>query len=126
MALNLYLIASGVLILGLAVFHSLLGEIYLVKRVLRRDNLPHLFGDASFTKFTIRYAWHLLTILCVATAAILFAASTQDGRTFAPVVWILVATFAAAGVWGIVATRGRHLSWVVLFLAAGLAAIGAT
>lgn len=125
MAVNIYLVATGVLILGLAVFHSLLGEIFIVRRLLRRDNIPHLFGDASFTKLTIRYAWHLLTLFCIAVSAILFAASTKDPQTFTPIVWILAVTFAASGVWGLVSTQGRHLSWIVLLLAAALAAMGA-
>lgn len=126
MAINPYLASSGVLILGLAVFHSVLGETYIVRRLLRRDNLPHLFGDASFTKRTIRYAWHLLTILCIAAGAILFLAAVTQGDALEPVVWILAATFAACSVWGIVSTRARHLSWIVLLGAAVLAAIGTT
>ncbi len=125
MATNLYLVASGLLILGLGVFHSLLGEIYIIRRLLRREDLPHLFGNDSFTRLTIRYAWHLLTLVCVGAAATLFAVSTRDISMFAPVVWILVVTFFAAGIWGIASTHGRHLSWIVLLLAAALAAIGA-
>lgn len=125
MATDYYLVASGVLIVGLGVFHSLLGEIYLVRRLLRRDDLPRLFGDDSFTRLTIRYAWHLLTLFCVAAAGVLFIAASRDDAGLVPVVWILVATFAACGVWGLASTRARHLSWIVLLAAAALAAIGA-
>src|SRR5206468_8567350 len=80
---NLWFLASGVLVLGLAVFHSLLGELYLVRRLLRRTDLPHLFGDDSFTRLTIRYAWHLLTIVCTALTIVLFvlAVRTPDATT---------------------------------------------
>jgi hypothetical protein len=125
MAQNWFLVASGLLILGLGVFHSLLGEIYLVRRLLRREDLPHLFGGDSFTKLTIRYAWHLLTILCVASAAILFYIAPKQDAAFTPIAGILSVTFAVCGVWGLVATRGRHLSWIVLLVAALLAGLGA-
>lgn len=125
MAQNWFLIASGVLILGLGVFHSLLGERYLVRRLLRRDGLPRLFGGDSFTKLTIRYAWHLLTILCGACAAILFYVAPKQDAAYLPIVGILSVAFGLCGVWGLIATRGRHPSWVVLLVAAALAWIGA-
>jgi hypothetical protein len=118
-------LGSGLLILGLGVFHSLLGEICIVRRLLRRDDLPRLFGGDSFTKLTIRYAWHLLTILCVGCAAILFVAGREASGRYTEVAGILSITFGAMGIWGLVATRGRHLSWIVLLLAAVLAGLGA-
>jgi hypothetical protein len=123
-AANPYLVESGVLVLGLGLFHAIAGERFIVRRLLRRDNLPHLFGDASFTKLTIRYAWHLLTLFCLGAAAILFVASRPDSR-LEPAVWILATTFAASGIWGLVSTRGRHWSWLVLLVAAALAVAGA-
>ena len=47
------LFGSGVLILSVGLVHTIVGEKYLVRRVLKRD-LPHLFGHDSFTKLTIR------------------------------------------------------------------------
>jgi len=118
-----FLLASGSLILGLGLFHSVLGEKYLVRRLLRRDNIPHLFGDDSFTKLTIRYAWHLLTILALGCGAILLYLAV-DANPHKPVAAILAVTFVAAGLWGIVSTRARHLSWIVLIVAGLLAGVG--
>lgn len=119
MAMNWFLAASGVLVLVLGAFHSVAGERYLVRRLLRRDNLPILFGDDSFTKLTIRYAWHLLTIFCLIVAGILFlhAANPEPARAS---IAVIAGGLGLSGVWGLVSTRARHLSWVVLLAAAAL------
>lgn len=117
------LLASGVLMLGLGVVHSVIGEKYLVQRVLKRD-LPHLFGDDSFTKLTIRYVWHLVTVQCVASAAILFYIAREPSGHYTLIVAILAASFLACGTWGAIATRGRHLSWIALIAAGLLAGFG--
>lgn len=123
---NPWLIFSAVLAIGLALFHSILGERYLVRRLLRRENLPKLFGDDSFTKLTIRYAWHLLTIACFGLAAVrLWAARPGTSSDEPEAARIVAITLLLAGVWGMVATRGRHLSWIVLLAAGGLAWYGA-
>jgi len=38
---------------------------------------------------------------------------------------ILAASFLVCGVWGVIATRGRHLSWIGLIAAGLLAGFGA-
>lgn len=48
------LAAALVVALGLA--HSLLGERYILQRLLRREDLPRLFGSADFTRRTLRFA----------------------------------------------------------------------
>lgn len=124
-AVNFGFALAGVGILGLGVFHSVMGEIYLVRRLLRRDNLPKLFGGDSFTKLTIRYAWHLLTILCFALAALLFwAAQRPVDETSRVVVVVSGVALAVAGVWGAVSTRGRHVSWIILLGSAASAFAG--
>ena len=111
-----YLVTAAVLVIGLGAFHSVMGEIYIVRRLLRRDNLPKLFGGDTFTKRTIRYAWHLLTIFATAIGGILFAFSSTGESSLRVIAAILGWSFVAATVWGLASTRGRHLSWLV-FLA---------
>lgn len=123
---NWWLVVSGTLVLGLGVFHSLLGELFLVRRLLRRENLPRLFSGDSFTKITIRYAWHLLSIVVFGIAALLFwAAATPPERVPKSILGVLVATLLAATLWALASTRGRHLSWIVLLLATAFTWIGA-
>jgi hypothetical protein len=99
------------------VAHSWLGERYLIGRLLRRSDLPRLFGDDAFTKHTLRFAWHLTTVAWLGLAgvmAVLAAAPPHAGlRTLGQV---LAATFLVHAVVALVGSRGRHVSWVV-FLA---------
>jgi len=48
----LYLAALLAFVVGLA--HSLLGERYILRRLIRRDDLPKLFGETAFTARTLR------------------------------------------------------------------------
>ena len=110
--------AACVLLSGMLVFHSWAGERYIVRRLLRRDNLPKLFGADTFTKRTIRYAWHLLTVVGAGLAAILAYAAARP--TPAPVLHVVAATLALGAIWGLAATRARHLSWILLAATAAL------
>ena len=104
--------------------HSILGEKYIIVRLLRRDDLPKLRGADTFTKQTIRFGWHLTTIAWWGFAAILFLVAgapvhvtVSDGILMA-----IGATFFLSALLSLVLTRARHLSWI-LFLAIALLCI---
>jgi hypothetical protein len=106
-------------ILGLA--HSVLGERYILTRLFRRaEHLPRIFGGTEFTTRTLRFAWHLTTVLFWTFAWLLWQAAantvTQDS-----VLRVIGYACIAGGVLPLVMTRGRHLSWVVLFVIGGIA-----
>lgn len=111
----LYLAAALIAMLGLA--HSLLGERYILTRLFRRE-LPKLFGGTEFTRRTLRFAWHFTTVLAFGLAALLIQlANAASVPTLASTIgWTLL----ISGVLPLVHTRGRHLSWLVLFAAGGL------
>ena len=105
-------------LLGLA--HSILGERYILTRLFKRDNLPRLFGGTEFTTRTLRFAWHLTTVLWWGFASILWhAASGSISQTF--VLQVIGYTSIAGGLLPLIITRGKHLSWLVLFLIGGIA-----
>ena len=108
---------AAVLIVLLGVAHSVLGERYILTRLFRRE-LPKLFGGSEFTRNTLRFAWHLTTLLAFALGAVLWLLpGLPPPALLARVVgWLLI----ASGLLPLVFTRGRHLSWVVLFAAGGL------
>jgi hypothetical protein len=108
---------AAILIVLLAVAHSVLGERYILTRLFRRE-LPKLFGGPEFTRNTLRFAWHLTTILAFALGAVLWLlAGSPSPQLLARVLgWFLV----ASGLLPLLFTRGRHLSWLVLFAAGGL------
>ena len=116
--MNLLLASAAVLAAGIGVAHSWLGERYIIVRLLRRSELPELFGSDSFTRRTIRFGWHLTTIAWWGFAALLLVLSgAVVGITVEQALLLAIAlTFFASAVLALVVTRGRHLSWVV-FLA---------
>lgn len=108
---------AAVLIVLLGVAHSGLGERYILVRLFPRD-LPKLFGGQEFTRNTLRFAWHLTTVLAFGLGAVLW----QLDSTASPE--LLACTlgwcFIASGLLPLAATRGPHLAWVVLFAAGSL------
>ncbi|MGY1424134.1 hypothetical protein [Lysobacter sp. A289] len=118
MAALLYLAAF--LAVALAVAHSVLGERYILVRLFRRDDLPKLFGSSEFTIRTLRFAWHITTVAWIGLAALLVHAGRDDLST-SGVLRIIGATFVASGFLPLLFTRGKHLSWLVLFTIGGIA-----
>lgn len=111
---------AAALIFALGAAHSYLGERYLLMRLFRRDGLPKLLGGTDFTKQTLRFAWHLTTVAWWAFALLLLQVA-QGGLTIAGVVRVIGWTAIVSGLFPLVFTRGRHLSWIVMFAIGGLA-----
>ena len=114
----LQLAALLIVVLGLA--HSILGERYILVRLFRCSDLPKIFGSADFTVQTLRFAWHITTVAWFGLAALMFSAS--QGQLSSPgAVRIIGYTAIASGFLPLLLTRGKHLSWLVLFAIGGLA-----
>ena len=111
---------AAFLILALGVGHSVLGERYILRRLFRRSDLPKIFGSADFTIQTLRFAWHITTVAWFGLGALVFAAS-QGELDSGSAMQIIGYTAIASGFLPLVSTRGRHLSWLVLFAIGGLA-----
>ena len=114
---------AALLLFLTGVAHSYLGERYILIRLFKRDNLPALFGGTDFTIGTLRFVWHLLTLVWWGIAAIILLASEEQLQ---PTI-ILRAFSIVALVSGLIPlyfTRGRHLSWIVFFAVAALLCFG--
>ncbi|MFZ5547826.1 MAG: hypothetical protein ACOZJX_03955 [Pseudomonadota bacterium] len=113
----LYAAAALMALTGLA--HSVLGERYILTRLFRRDNLPELFGGTAFTTGTLRFVWHLLSVVWWGIAALVVLAAQQalDART---VLQVFSAVAAISASLPLYFTGGRHLSWVVFLVIAAL------
>lgn len=105
------LLTAVILIICIGVIHSYLGEKYILIRLFRQP-LPKLFGDDSFTRQTLRFVWHLLTVAWFGFAALLFLLHT-DNVSNPGLLNAIGTTFAVTAVTALVASRGRHLSWIV-------------
>ena len=111
---------AALLIVGLGLAHSVLGERYILARLFRRSNLRKIFGSANFTVQTLRFAWHITTVAWFGLAALLFTASQGELNSHSALKIIGYTAFAS-GFLPLVITRGRHLSWLVMFAVGGLA-----
>lgn len=114
------LVAAATLMILLGLAHSVLGERYLLIRLFRRPDLPKLFGGTAFTTRTLRFAWHLTTVIAWGLAAVVLQVGDlpdADGRRIA---LILAITLVVSGLLPLIITRGCHLSWLVLFASGGL------
>ena len=118
----LYLAAFLAVALGIA--HSVLGERYILVRLFRRDNLPKLFGSPEFTTRTLRFAWHITTVAWFGFGALLLHAGRGD-LTTSGTLRIIGITYILSGLLPLFITRGKHLSWLVLFAVGGIALWGA-
>lgn len=116
-------VAAG-LTFGIGFLHSVLGERYIVGRLLRRDDLPKLFGDDVFTRRTIRFAWHLTSLAWWGLGGVLLAvAFAPTGQVVGWVIAVVSFTFLVSAALTAGASRLRHLAWVVFLSIAALAAI---
>lgn len=107
-------LAGALVAVGLAIAHSALGERYILMRLFRRP-LPPLFGDDSFTRRTLRFAWHLTSVLWLGVAATLLLVEDPVALR------IVSATMAGCALVALVGSRGRHLAWVAMGAVAALA-----
>lgn len=108
--LRMYYFAAFLLIV-IGVVHSVLGEKYLLVRLFRRDNLPKLYGSDSFTKNTLRFAWHITTIAWFGFAALLIYLALLSHSS--PILGNIIAlTFLVHFLVAVIGSKGKHFSWV--------------
>jgi hypothetical protein len=104
----------------LAIAHSILGERLLLAPLARSEALPALLGSRRFAMRTLRFAWHLTTVILVGFAGLLFHLA-RDELNAPRTAQVIGITMIIAGLLPLLITRGRHFSWVVLFAIGGLA-----
>ncbi len=121
------LACAAALTLATGAAHSWLGERYIISRLLRRTDLPILFGDDSFTRQTLRFGWHLTTVAWIGLASVLFLLSgaVTGLRAGQAVVFTIAQTFVLSAVLALFTTRARHLSWIVFAAIAVLCLLAA-
>lgn len=123
--MNPSLLAGGALSALIGIAHSVLGERLLLGPLFNRGDLPRLLGSATFARQTLRFAWHLTTVLLLGIGSIVVALSSSPLEPQAT--WFLRAlaiTFAACSILSLIGARARHFSWWVFFVIAMLLWIG--
>jgi len=113
----LWLWASAALMVATGITHSILGEAKLIGPMLRaRQGV--LAG--AFARTIIRYAWHVTSMLMVATALAVVWPGTP-----AALIRAIGAIWLGLGLLSLVWTRGKHVGWPVLSAAGVCALVGA-
>lgn len=105
------LTAAALLAIGIGIVHSCLGEKYILMRLFRQP-LPKLFGDDWFTRQTLRFVWHILTVAWFGSAATLIALESPE-ISRSNLISVIGVTFAVTALIAFIASRGKHLSWIV-------------
>ncbi len=110
------LLTASILCGLIGIAHSYLGEKYILIRLFRMSKLPHLFGNDVFTKQTLRFAWHITTIAWWGFGFIIWAASTEAENFKQTVLITISVVFFISGLISLIASRGKHLSWIIFLL----------
>jgi|APSaa5957512535_1039671.scaffolds.fasta_scaffold71483_3 hypothetical protein len=112
----MYLLISAVIIIVTAIIHSVVGEKLIISPTLKLD-LPQIFKSDFLTKRTLRFAWHITSIVWIALAGIILTiAQNPLDTTGIFIIKIISLTFLMSGLISLVGAHGKHFSWYV-FLA---------
>lgn len=136
--MNVYFTAAGALALLLGLAHSVLGELLLIRR-LSNDYLPPiapfsliemrklgLVGSTDLARRTLRFTWHLPTVLGWAFGAILLRLSmaSSPGPDQEFVERAMALSVLSCSLIVLVCSKGKHLGWVAFLAIAILIWLG--
>jgi hypothetical protein len=118
--MNGYLVTASVLTGLMCLAHSVLGEIFILIPLHRREGRAGRTGLT--TRAVLRFTWHILSVLGLGMAAILgyysrFPALAADQIA---VLRILALTSLVSFGIALAGSRARHPSWAVFLVVAGL------
>ncbi|MFC1562069.1 hypothetical protein ACFL6I_07365 [candidate division KSB1 bacterium] len=122
--MNGYLFVAGLLTFGIALAHTILGERLVIAPVLKMK-LPPLLKSTVFMRRTIRYAWHLATVVIWGFSALfIWFSFMQIDDILYGIVSVCAVTFLCCSLLSLFMTRGRHFSWYVFLMIAVCAYLG--
>lgn len=110
---------AAILLVLLGLAHSILGERFILIPLFKRRDLPAILGGTEFTKRTLRFAWHITTIAWMGFSVILYQLTCDEPNSTA-ISTIIGLTFLVSGLIALIASRGKHFSWIVFLTIATL------
>lgn len=114
------LLIAAILTVAVSLMHSILGEKRLIGPLLRMEGLPVILGSLNNTKLTLRIAWHITSLMWWGIAAVLVAMHVAPGTVSVAFLWMVSAVFGVSGAVALVASRGKHRSWIFFLPIAAL------
>ncbi len=123
--MNIYLALAGCLAILVGLAHSIVGEWLLIGR-LTREGLPPLAGSQEFARRTLRFSWHLTTVLGLGFAAILLRLSwaSSPGPDVGFIETATALSCLATSLLALIISRGKHPAWLALLGVAVLTWLG--
>ncbi len=103
------LIIAGCLLILLSLLHSVLGERFILIRLFRTTSLPPIYGSDAFTRATLRFAWHITSVVWVGVAYVLL----MDESPSALFLNAMTGVFAISSFIAAFFSRLKHFSWPV-------------
>jgi len=100
------LIAAAISIIIIGLVHTLLGEKKVITPLRRNADIK------PYMTRLIRVSWHLITLLWFAIAAHLVAMHIWPGQERRSFLIIMIAVFGFSAVLALIASKGRHLSYI--------------
>jgi hypothetical protein len=124
--MNVMLLVAGLLSALIGIAHSVLGEKLVLGPLFDRGDVPKLLGSTAFARRTLRFTWHLTTVLLLGIGAIVTTLSAAPiGLQSAWILQVLAVTFGVCSLLSLIGARGKHFSWWVFLLIAVLLFLGA-
>jgi hypothetical protein len=122
-----YLLAAAIVMLLTGLAHSVLGELLILRHMGSFQGMPALLGSVELARRTLRFTWHLPTVLATAMALMLIRAAglAQPGQGERFVVQTIAGSMLACALVTALISRGRHPGWAAFLVAAFLAWMGA-
>lgn len=114
MDIGIYTIALLLFVVG--VLHSVLGERFLIRRLLKRDNLPRIYNSEEFTRNLIRFAWHITTIAWWGMAVIALSLLLPGPELIQSILITFSVTFFISGLIAFYYSSGKHFAWGIFLL----------
>src|SRR5690606_26428400 len=96
------------------VAHSVGGEIYLLRPLFKHRGNRVL--DSHLARMILRFAWHVTSVAWIVLAVILYAVAFNEAHLRTVVLASVGASFVFAGLFDLVASKGRHIGWPLLLL----------
>lgn len=124
--MNYYFLAAGLLTMLIGIIHSIVGEVKLISPIQHLEKLPPLQGSVLQTKRTLRFAWHVTSVLGMGIGAVLVFYATEPSLP-PPERFVLIIidiTLSLSFIVSLIGSRGKHPAWVGLLIASGLLTYG--
>ncbi len=113
------LIVVSALLIALCLFHSILGEKFILQRV-KVETLPKMWNSHQATFRTIQATWHLVSVLWLGLALQFLIMTFRPDYGPQSLLIIFGVLFAGLAIVPLVWSAGKHKSWIAFGLIAVL------